>query len=58
MAPGSVCGTGFSDRDEGTIGGERLSNPGLRLTKEEFIAKKKAELLERLLTSRRWNPTT
>jgi hydroxyacylglutathione hydrolase len=44
---GSVCGTGFSDRDEGTIGGERLSNRDLRLTKEEFIAKKKAEPLDR-----------
>ncbi|BAI62057.1 conserved hypothetical protein [Methanocella paludicola SANAE] len=44
---GSVCGTGFSDRDDGTIGGERLTNPDLRLDKEKFIAKKKAEPLER-----------
>jgi len=43
---GSVCGTGFSDRDEGSIGGERLANPDLRLKKEAFIAKKKAEPLE------------
>lgn len=43
---GSVCGTGFSDRDEGTIGGERLTNPDLKLDKERFIAKKKAEPLE------------
>lgn len=43
---GSVCGTGFSDHDEGTVGGERLSNPDLRLTKDDFIAKKKAEHLE------------
>lgn len=44
---GSVCGTGFSDRDEGTIGGERLTNPDLQLQKDAFIAKKKAEPLER-----------
>jgi hydroxyacylglutathione hydrolase len=43
---GSVCGTGFSDRDEGTIGGERLTNPDLRLNKKEFIEKKMAEPLE------------
>lgn len=43
---GSVCGTGISDRDDSTIGYERLMNPDLRLTKEEFIAKKAAEPLE------------
>jgi hydroxyacylglutathione hydrolase len=43
---GSVCGTGFSDRDDGTLGGERLTNPDLQLSREDFIAKKKAEPLE------------
>jgi hydroxyacylglutathione hydrolase len=43
---GSVCGMGISDRDDSTLGYERLTNPDLRLTKEEFIAKKAAEPLE------------
>jgi hydroxyacylglutathione hydrolase len=44
---GSVCGTGFSDRDDSTLGYERLTNPDLRLDKKEFISKKIAEPLER-----------
>jgi len=43
---GSVCGTGFSDRDDSTIGYERLTNPDLKLTRDEFVAKKAAELIE------------
>jgi len=43
---GSVCGTGISDRDDSTLGYERRTNPDLKLTKNEFIAKKAAEPLE------------
>jgi hydroxyacylglutathione hydrolase len=43
---GSVCGAGISDREISTLGYERLTNPDLQLSKEEFIAKKKGELLE------------
>jgi hydroxyacylglutathione hydrolase len=38
---GSVCGTGISDRDDSTIGYERMTNPDLKLTKGEFISKKR-----------------
>jgi hydroxyacylglutathione hydrolase len=43
---GSACGVGISDRGTSTLGYERLTNPDLQLSKEEFIAKKKGELLE------------
>ena len=43
---GSACGSGISDRDDSTIGYERRTNPDLKLTKKEFIAKKTAERLE------------
>jgi len=43
---GSVCGAGIGDRDDSTLGYERLTNPDLRLSREEFIAKKCGEPLE------------
>jgi hydroxyacylglutathione hydrolase len=40
---GSVCGTGISDRDETTIGYERLTNRWLSYDRDTFIRKKAAE---------------
>lgn len=43
---GSTCGAGISDRDDSTIGYERLVNADLKLSKSKFVAKKMAEPLE------------
>jgi hydroxyacylglutathione hydrolase len=42
---GSVCGSEISDHEFTTIGYERLSNPLLQLSREEFIARKVREHL-------------
>lgn len=45
---GSVCGVNIADRDESTLGIERMQNPLLRFeNKEAFVAFKSAEKLER-----------
>ncbi|MGD0818813.1 MAG: rhodanese-like domain-containing protein [Methanomassiliicoccales archaeon] len=44
---GSVCGGNISDREETTIGIELENNPMLSLTREEFVAKKMKENIER-----------
>lgn len=44
---GSVCGGNISDRDDTTIGIELENNPMLSLTREEFIAAKMKERIER-----------
>jgi hydroxyacylglutathione hydrolase len=44
---GSICGGAISDREWSTLGLERLHNPTLRKTREEFIRFKVAEHLER-----------
>jgi hydroxyacylglutathione hydrolase len=44
---GSVCGGNISDREETTIGIELGSNPMLSLTREQFIAVKMKERIER-----------
>ncbi|MBI2909028.1 MAG: MBL fold metallo-hydrolase [Chloroflexi bacterium] len=44
---GSVCGGRIADRDESTIGLERLQNPALRMNKDEFVSYKLTEGLER-----------
>jgi hydroxyacylglutathione hydrolase len=44
---GSVCGGSISDREDTTIGIELENNPMLSLTREEFIAKKMKERIER-----------
>lgn len=45
---GSVCGISIADRDESTLGIERLQNPLLQMkNKEEFISRKAAEHPER-----------
>jgi hydroxyacylglutathione hydrolase len=44
---GSVCGGNISDREETTIGIELGTNPMLSLNREEFIAKKMKERIER-----------
>ena len=44
---GSICGSNIADRDESTLGLERLQNPILRFeNKGEFIKHKSNELLE------------
>ena len=40
---GSVCGGGISEREESTLGLERLQNPILKKTKEQFVKFKVAE---------------
>lgn len=40
---GSVCGAGISDRDETTVGFERLTNPWLSMDLESFVRAKVAE---------------
>jgi hydroxyacylglutathione hydrolase len=44
---GSVCGGNISDREDTTIGIELENNPMLSLTREEFIAAKMKEKIER-----------
>jgi len=45
---GSVCGVNIADRDESTLGIERVQNPVLRMkNKDDFIQYKVAERLER-----------
>ncbi len=34
---GSVCGSGIAEREESTLGAERLMNPLLQMSREEFI---------------------
>ncbi|MCX8169672.1 MAG: rhodanese-like domain-containing protein, partial [Candidatus Methanomethyliaceae archaeon] len=43
---GSVCGDKISEREFSTIGIEKATNPMLKLSKEEFIAKKVEEKLD------------
>ncbi len=43
---GSVCGGDISERDESTLGLERVRNPALRMGREEFIRFKSEEGLE------------
>ena len=40
---GSVCGGGIADREVSTLGAERLMNPLLQMTREEFIDHKVRE---------------
>ena len=44
---GSVCGVNIGDRDESTLGIERLYNPVLQMNKDDFIKYKIAEHLEK-----------
>ena len=44
---GSVCGGAISEREQSTLGLERILNPVLQKTKEEFIEFKISEHLER-----------
>ena len=45
---GSLCGANIADRDDSTLGIERLQNPGLQVAgKSEFVKRKMAETLER-----------
>ncbi len=44
---GSVCGLNIADRDESTLGIERVQNPVLQKSRDEFIKYKMAEQLER-----------
>jgi hydroxyacylglutathione hydrolase len=44
---GSVCGTNIGDRDESTLGIEKIQNPLLQKSKNEFIEYKQNEHLER-----------
>lgn len=44
--PGSVCGSGISDREASTIGFERLTNPWLALDIDAFVQEKIAEKQE------------
>jgi hydroxyacylglutathione hydrolase len=44
---GSVCGASIADRDESTLGLERIQNPLLHMSRDEFIKYKVAEKLER-----------
>ena len=40
---GSVCGSGMAEREFSTVGLERLHNPMLQLSKQEFVDKKSRE---------------
>lgn len=44
---GSVCGGQISDRDDSTIGLERLSNPVFTLSRDDFVASKVEERIPR-----------
>jgi hydroxyacylglutathione hydrolase len=44
---GSICGANIADRDESTLGLEKIQNPLLQMRKDEFIKYKVAETLER-----------
>jgi hydroxyacylglutathione hydrolase len=44
---GSVCGGNISEREDTTIGIELENNPMLSLTREEFVARKMEEKIER-----------
>lgn len=44
---GSVCGANIADRDESTLGVERVQNRLLQMSRDEFIKYKIAEKLER-----------
>jgi hydroxyacylglutathione hydrolase len=44
---GSVCGASIADRDESTLGLERIQNPLLHMSRDEFMKYKVAEKLER-----------
>jgi len=44
---GSVCGANIANRDESTIGIERIQNPLLKMSRDKFIKYKMAEKLER-----------
>ena len=40
---GSVCGSKIADREDSTLGSERLMNPQLAMSREEFISYKATE---------------
>jgi len=44
---GSVCGLNITDRDESTLGIERIQNPVLQMSRDDFIKYKVAEKPER-----------
>jgi len=44
---GSVCGVNIADRDESTLGIERIQNPLLQMSRDDFIKYKAAEKPER-----------
>ena len=44
---GSVCGGNIAERDESTLGLERMTNPAFQLTQEEFVAAKLRERIPR-----------
>jgi hydroxyacylglutathione hydrolase len=46
-ASGSVCGGNIADRDESTLGLERLYNPVFRKSRDEFVAAKLKERIPR-----------
>ena len=46
-ASGSVCGGNIAERDESTLGLERLYNPVFRKSRDEFIAAKRKERIPR-----------
>jgi hydroxyacylglutathione hydrolase len=55
---GSVCGGEISERDESTLGHERLTNPKLERDRDRFVAMKLAEQHERppyFLRMEEWN---
>lgn len=43
---GSLCGANIADRDESTLGFERLNNPMLQMSRDDFIKFKKSQKLE------------
>ncbi len=44
---GSVCGGNIAERDESTLGIEKLTNPAFKLSREEFVAAKLHERIPR-----------
>jgi hydroxyacylglutathione hydrolase len=44
---GSICGANIADRDESTLGLEKIQNPLLQMNRDEFIKYKVAEKLEK-----------
>lgn len=44
---GSVCGMNIADRDDSTLGIERIQNPMLQMSRDDFVRRKIAERQER-----------